>query len=871
METEQQKRGGLAGLVEGIVFGGRMPLLVLFALITAVMGYYASQLRVDAGFKKQLPLQHEYMQTFLDYEESFGGANRLLVAVMAQDGDMFSGEFFHTLEAATDAVFFIPGVNRASVRSIYTPNVRFVEIVEDGFAGGNVLPPDFPKAPNQPSEDQFQTVRSNIVKAGIVGRLVAEDFDGAMIWADLVEENPQTGEKIDYQEVARLLETDVREKLQTDNVSIHIIGFAKITGDIAEGAKSVVWFFGVALLITAVLLWIYTRSLMLTVLPLLCSIVAVVWQLGALRLMGFGIDPMNILTPFLIFAIGVSHGVQMINSWTNEVIYGELEAIDPGQAHGVDSLTAARRTFRSLLAPGAIALLSDTIGFLTILFIEIQIIRELAITASVGVALIILTNLVLMPILLSLIKIRDIEGWRASHTRALDQRDGLWRSLAGLTNRGPAAVTIVIAIALFTYGAWKGQDMQIGDSQTGVPELRPDSRYNVDAQVISSRFSLGVDSISVIAEGIENACTEDPAAMFNIDRFGWHMRNVEGVQQVVSLPLVAKVIIAGWNEGNPQWRELSRDNYVMRQALQNIETDTGLLNRSCDAMPVIVFTEDHKAATISRVVAAAKDYRREHGVGSEAEEPIGFLQGTRTVFTPKVTSARVQALQDSWDEADAATEAAGGTVDPALAGQRQAQLAELEADVLQAGDVNFRLGTGNVGVMAAVNEVVSAAQFPMLVLVYLAIVVLCLITFRSILGTLCIVTPLALVSILAYALMAHLGIGLKVNTLPVVALGVGIGVDYGIYIFSRLNSCLKQGMSLNEAYYHAMKQTGKPVIFTAFTLAVGVGTWIFSTLQFQADMGKLLAFMFFLNMVGAVVLLPALARWLLRPGEKVEA
>jgi len=861
--SQSQDQGGLAGRLEGLIFGARMPLLIGFALITLVMGYFATQLRVDAGFMKQLPLKHEYMKTFLEYKEEFGGANRLLVAVMANDGDMFDAEFFTSLEQATNAVFFIPGVNRASVRSIFTPNVRFVEIVEDGFAGGNVIPPDFAASP-----DMFRTVRANIVKAGVVGRLVAEDFDGAMIWADLLEEDPSTGEKLDYQQVAALLESDVRDQFQNENISVHIIGFAKITGDIAEGAKSVIWFFVIALLITAVLLFLYSGSIKLTLLPLICSVVAVIWQLGALRLMGFGIDPMNILTPFLIFAIGVSHGVQMINSWTNEVLYGEFEAVDPSAAHGVNSLTAARRTFRSLLAPGAIALLSDTIGFLTILFIEIQIIRELAITASVGVALIILTNLVLLPILLSLIKFKDIGAWREAHLSKQGSRDGFWRSLAGLTNRSTAFITLVVAALLFTYGYFKSQDMQIGDSQAGVPELRPDSRYNLDAEVISSRFSLGVDSVSVIAEGIPNACTEDNLAMANIDRFAWHMQNVEGVQQVVTLPSLTKIIIAGWNEGNAKWRELSRDAYVMRQALQNIETDTGLLNRECDAMPVIIFTEDHKAITIGRVVDAVKAYRREAAAGTESEEPIGLLQGTRIVYEPKLSPAKLSQLRDDWSAEQQQREADGIAADAEEDQRMVEEFARLEQTVLQEGEVNLRLGTGNVGVMAAVNEVVASAQFPMLVLVYLAIILLCLITFRSILGTVCIVAPLVLVSLLAYALMAHLGIGLKVNTLPVVALGVGIGVDYGIYIFSRLHSCLGQGMSLKEAYFHAMKQTGKPVIFTAFTLAIGVGTWIFSALQFQADMGKLLAFMFFLNMVGAVVLLPALARWLLRPNEK---
>jgi predicted RND superfamily exporter protein len=434
-----------------------------------------------------------------------------------------------------------------------------------------------------------------------------------------------------------------------------------------------------------------------------------------------------------------------------------------------------------------------------------------------------------LPILLSLVKFRNIEQFRDKHRGDVGGGDKIWHLLSRTTERKPAAILIAIALVLFIVGDQMGRGLQIGDSQAGVPELRPDARYNLDAQVISSRFSLGVDAINIIAEAPSQACTEDYHAMADIDRFAWHMFNVDGVQQVITLPWVAKIINAGWNEGNLRWRVLPRDNFVLRQALQNVDTDTGLLNAGCDTMPIIIFTRDHRAETINRVVAAAKEYRRNNGIGTETLVSAGFMQGDRAFFNPK------------------------------------------PMDELQPGEVNYRLATGNVGVMAAVNEVVESAQFPMLVLVYLAIIVLCVITFRSIMGTLCIVLPLVLVSVLAYALMTFLGIGLKVNTLPVVALGVGIGVDYGIYIFSRVSVMLKQGMPLKEAYFHALKQTGKPVIFTAFTLAIGVGTWIFSTLQFQADMGKLLAFMFFLNMVGAVLLLPALARWLLPRSMKGKA
>jgi predicted RND superfamily exporter protein len=109
--------------------------------------------------------------------------------------------------------------------------------------------------------------------------------------------------------------------------------------------------------------------------------------------------------------------------------------------------------------------------------------------------------------------------------------------------------------------------------------------------------------------------------------------------------------------------------------------------------------------------------------------------------------------------------------------------------------------------------------------------------------------------------MAMLGIGLKVNTLPVVALGVGVGVDYGIYLFERIKHEMQEGMKLVPAYVHALKQRGTASLFTAVTMTISVGTWYFSALKFQADMGILLAFMFLVNVFGAILLAPALAAY----------
>lgn len=800
------------------VFGFRPYLLLAIAVISAVMLFFAAQLQVDAGFRKKIPLTHEYMQTYLDYEKEFGGANRVLVAVMARDGDIFNQRFMQVLENVTRDTMAIEEVDDARVRSLFTPNTRFVEVVEDGFAGGNVIPDTF--TPNVEgfvaSEADLATIRSNIVKAGIIGRLVAKDWTGAMVAAELVPEGE--GRKIDYQAVAAQLEA-IRTQFEDEYHTVHIIGFAKVVGDIADGARSVVLFFAITVMFTLLLLMFYTGSLKLAIIGVVAALVAVLWTLGTLRLIGFGIDPMNILTPFLVFAIGVSHGVQMINGWVNERLFGgEVE----NAAHtgaGFSPLESSRRAFGKLLVPGSVALASDVAGFLTILLIPIQIIRELAITASIGVGLVILTNLILLPILLSYIDYRNAAKTRANKLAKLDRFDGIWRALTRLTERGPAAAMLLLAAGLAALGYVGGRDLQVGDSQVGVPELRPEARFNQDAIRIGEHFALSVDALTIVAEARPDACTLSYPVMETIGRLAWHLQNVEGVQQVVSLPGAAKVVNAGWNEGSLRWRELPRNPDDLRVATQGFETDTGMLNADCSAMTVTAFLTDHKATTIQRVVDAVKQFREENNAFAGPEVNL------RAVLSERAAEAMAAGEEFHSDE------------------------------------LNLRLAAGSAGVMAATNDKVSDAQLPMMLWIYAAVVLLCLLTYRSLGATIAIITPLIIVTLLGNALMAQMGIGLKVNTLPVAALGVGIGVDYAIYVYSRMREFLDRGMSISESYFMALKLTGAAVLFTGATLAVGVGTWIFSELQFQADMGILLSFFFLANMLGAVLLLPAILRW----------
>jgi predicted RND superfamily exporter protein len=805
MAGAPESRAAPAALVsrlEQLIFGQRRLILWAFALGTAALaGVALHGLRIDTSFNKTLPVEHEYMRTYLDPKVAdFRGANRVLIALIARDGNMFTPQFFAALRKATDEVIVMDGIDRTRVQSIFTPNVRYLEVVEDGIEAGNVIPADF-----TPTPENMARVRDNIRKAGIIGRLVANDFSGALVSA-IVLDNDAQGKPVDPIQVAHQLERRVRQAIEYPagataagpdvhssvsggaqgaafpraGIDVRMIGFAKVMGDIADGAGSVVMFAVTTLLLTLVAVRAYCQSWRVAFVPVLCSCVAVLWQLGALVLLHYGIDPIGLLVPFLIFAIGVSHGVQKIS------------AVSDAAFAGLDSMEAARRTFRQLLAPAVIALLADLVGFVTILMIPVQVIREMAITASIGVAIVILTDLVLLPVLVSFVHFDA--GYQDRVAKRQRRLATLWRHLSGITRRGPALLIIGCAALLAVLGGWKGRETPIGDTQAGVPELRPDSRYNRDNDVITSKFNIGVDVLTAIIESQQPVCVSYDL-MSAVDRFAWHMRNVPGVQDVITLPFIAKIAIAGWNEGSLKWRSIPREQTQLTQSTRYIETSTGLLNDNCDVVPVMMFLADHRASTIERVVAEVKGWR--------AGNPTAGAQ--------------------------------------------------------------VRLAAGNVGVMAATNETVEAKQLRILAGVFAAVIVMCLLTFRSLVGTLVVVVPLALVSVLVYAVMALVGIGLKVSTLPMVALGAGIGVDYGIYLFSRMQEFLHQGLPVRECYERTLRVTGASIIFTGITLAIGVATWVFSPLKFQADIGIMLTFMFLVNMLAAIILLPALTAWLIHP------
>lgn len=768
------EKSSFVRISEDVVFNNRAIYLGLFLLCTLFFGWQALYVKLDTSLEKMVPLGHPYIQNLFKHKDELSLGNDLRISVETTEGDIFNADYLEILRKVTDEAFYLEGVDKSKIQSLWTANVRWVEVTEEGFIGGEVVPPEY-----DGTQESLATVQANVLRSGQVGRLVGDNFKSSIVYIPLLDLDPTKGEKHDYRAISHALEDKIRKQFENDKIKIHVVGFGKKIGDMMDGAAEVASFFLFGVVITFVFLIMDTRCLRSSVVIVVCSVVAVVWQMGLLALLGYGLDPYSMLVPFLIFAIAVSHSVQIVHSFADEKVYGR------------DDYLAGRLVFRSLFAPGSAALVSDAIGFFTLYIIDIRVIQELAVAAGIGTMIVTFTNLVLVKVVFSYIGISPNSIKQALKKKSNPSRS--WRWLSKFANPNIAIVSIITAAILGMTSFYIAKDLKTGDLDPGAPELRPDSRYNLDDKYINANYSVSADVLVVMVETPSDKCTSY-AALEAMDRFMWYIENVDGVQSAISLVTVSKRVLTGYNEGNLKWQELSKVQDIINNSVQTIPA--GFMNTTCSLAPVVIYLRDHKAETLKTVTSAIELFAQEN------------------------------------DDADIA---------------------------------RFVLASGNAGVEAATNDTIKAAANTMMWFVYAIVIFMCWMTFNwSVTAVICVITPLVLTSFLCEALMTMFGMGVKVGTLPVIALGVGIGVDYGIYIYSKMQEYIDEGVELQEAYFRTLCVTGKAVAFTGISLAVGVGTWMFSDIKFQADMGILLTFMFVWNMVGALWLLPAMAHFLVK-------
>jgi predicted RND superfamily exporter protein len=753
----------------GIVVGVCLAMTLIFALS-------AAKLHLNASFEKTIPTHHPYIVNYLKHKQDLGAlGNSVRFTVETRNGTIYDQKYLATLQKISDELFMMQGVDRVFMKSLWTPSAQWRAVTDEGFEAGPIMPTRYDGSP-----ESIAQVKRNVEMSGEVGSLVARNEKSSVIFVPLLAAD-DNGKPLDYGKMSKQFEA-LRDKYQNDGIVIHITGFAKVLGDLIGGLSWFLLFFAMAIIVDAVFLIYYIRCWRATFVVIGCSLIAVVWQLGILSLLHLDLNPYSILVPFLIFSIGTSHGSQKMN--------GILQDI----GRGTNQVVAARYTFRRLFVAGLTALLADAVGFAVLSLIRIPVIQELALTASIGVVLLIVTNLILVPIVLSYVGVSPSAAKRSLQTELAEKSGGkknpVWQFLDLFTQKKWAAVAIAVAVVMTAGGLVMARDLKIGDLDPGAPELRPSSRYNQDNAYLNANYGASSDVLAVMVETPDQACSNFETVR-RLDNLEWKLRQLAGVESTTSLAMATRFGFTGYSEGSMKWFDIPRNQNMINTITAN--SPRGLYNENCNLLVLSVFLKDHKADTLDRVVKAVQDF----------------------------------------------------------------------SDKNSTQEAKFVLGAGTSGIDAATNIVVKKASRDMLYYVYAAVLLLSLITFRSVRAVIVAVLPLMMTSVLCDAIMAKMGMGVKVATLPVVALGVGIGIDYALYMLSVTLSHMRHGESLSRAYYATLCFTGRVVLFTGITLGIGVATWSFSPIKFQADTGILLSFMFIWNMVGALILLPSLAVFLL--------
>ncbi|SDW97558.1 efflux RND transporter permease subunit [Marinobacter mobilis] len=766
--TEKGAGKGMVTFFERLIFRNRPLVLLFFLVVSIFLGYKALSLRPDASFNRMIPTGHEYVQNYLRWEEMLAPqSNVLRVIVENESGYVFNAEYMETLREVTDAIFYLPGVDRGNLKSLWTPNALWTEVTNEGLRGGRIIPDGY-----DGSEQSLEQVRINSQRANMIGTFVANDMTSTIIRVPLTDVNPDTGEPLDYGQFTQLFEEQIRDRFNDQGVTIRVVGFAQIIGDLIAASADIALFFAVTVVLISVLLLLYCRCWRSTAVTVFTCILTVICQLGLLTYLDFGLDPYSILVPFLIFAIGISHAVQNINLMISEM------------SKGSTSLEASRATFRALFVPGSSALIADGVGFATLMVIDIGVIQQLAITASLGVFVALFTKMFLLPVLMSYVGVS-----KAGLAQQKKRNQSSWptfRRISSLVKPKFAIPTLAIGVVLLGLGYYESRDLKIGDLDPGAPEFHAQARYNQDNAYILDHYTASTDVYQAIFTTPPEQCSQFAAGDLVL-QFQEQMREIDGVEAVYSLYDRMKFKIMSVNKGNPKWAELNRNQYIMNDARTGAPAE--LVDRNCSIAPVTLYLADHKADTLERVTVAVESFARQFNTD----------------------------------------------------------------------DFKILLLAGNAGIQAATNEVIEYSEKLMLILVFAIVGAMVWMEFRSLKIAFALMAPLYLSTVLAEAVMANLGLGVKIATLPVIALGVGIGVDYGIYLYSRMDGFLQQGHRFQQAFFEALKTTGTAVAFTGATLAIGVATWIASTLKFQADMGLLLVLLFVWNMLGAILLMPPLA------------
>jgi len=756
-------------------------LFFLYQLINPLGFFTASnilKLRVDTDFADLLPQRHPYIKVHNKIRDTFGGANQVIIMVQVRKGDIFNQKTLTKVQEISKRLEKFPAVDRYKIRSIAMRNAKYFK-----FTSGTmeISPLMFPHVPRD--QGGMEELKRKIYSSSrYYGSYVSWDSKKTLIMVDFFEE--ELGE-IGYDEVFREF-LKLQGEMEDENHIINIAGEPVHLGYIRDLSKKVIVVLGITTLCIMILLYLYYRSKRGMFIPVMSAILSGIWGLGFMSMVGFNLDPLILVLPFLISLMTARHSMQLINRYLEEV------------EKGAEVKAASHTLIRSMFAPGVTGIVTDAFGVGLVAIAAIPILQRISIACAFWSIATIILALLFTPLVLSYIRpskrleaqIEALKEKRAK-PRVLD-RLLVWLGSC-IVGKGKWVV-VAANVIMVTLGLEYASRLHVGDFFPGSSILWPWHRYNKDAMRITTNMPL-LNPLYVVMEGERGGYITEGDTIREMHRFRRFMMKQDRVMFVSSMSDKLPAFLMAGSEDDPNWYHMPKEDSMLSRLLRQMvyQAEPGTWARYVEPRfmmsNIIIYCRDKMPKTTESIIAAVKDYINNH---------------------------------------------------------------------TQIKDGKYLLAGGAVGVQAAIREEIAASQTLNLALALLGVFFFCTINFRSIIAGLLLTIPLAISNIITFALMGAYHIGVTVNTYPVSSIGIGLGVDYGIYFVGRLLEERKQVGDLNTAILNTMKTNGRAIVIIATTLTVGLMLWVFSALKFQAEMGVLLAILLLLNMLGALLLLPSM-------------
>ncbi|MFN8545753.1 MAG: MMPL family transporter [Candidatus Binatia bacterium] len=859
IQSEQEKRA-LYWMGERLI-DYRHPVTVLVLVVTALFAYWSFQLRLETSFGDLLPQTHPFVQIHNKYAGTFGGANniQLMVEVKDRDGDIFNVQTLARIFKITEEVDRVYGVNHNQIDSIGHRTTRYLRAQSGGTLRAEPVMTGVPKTAEDAAQikrivhntesiygilvsldDHAALVRANFIEGRLdhrrtfteINERVIAPFEKGWIGATIKGKDPlkpdavipaivetvfrgtpaekaglKTGDVIvsaegrevaDRVALASVITTvgpnhtvtlgvkrgdkveEVKLTTQESDLAIYVAGEPRLYGWVYSYANDVFWILTVTYCLEWILRWMYFHDWRGALRPTLTGVIAAFWGLGFVHLIGFALDPLMLVMPFLITARAVSHAIQMHDRY-----YEEFERHDWNQRKAIVA------AFAELFVPTLSGIMTDAFGVLVIMLVPVVMLRKLAIVASWWILAITIAELLLNPIVYYYLRAPDPEVVQA-------REKGWYRNLINrVTDWNLSAfgkqVTMVAWLGAAVVGGYLMRGLIVGDPTSASPLVFEDSPYNVSHSHIQEKFG-GVEPLIVVAEGYDKDAMKDPQVLRTMEKFQRYLERDRDIGYSFSLTDILRSVNMVFHELEPKWgvvpntaRDVAQTFFIFFSGAPPTETAKYVTPDYATAH-VTFFAKNHKGENIARIIHRCQEF---------------------------IAANKMEKAQ-------------------------------------------FKLAGGLIGVLAAANDELVRNDLLMNVLGFGTIYFIVLFTYRSFAAGFYLLAPLVISNLVINAAMAVWGIGININTLPLVTVGVGFGIDYGLYIVSRIIEEIRINGDLDLSIREALVTSGKAVSFTAVCMVASTALWCFSNIRFDAIMGGLLAIWMFVSFLAAETLTPVL-------------